>query len=177
MTVIALSVVDRDTAARTAATPLLHKDLKGSTNRPQRGESRMALGEGVVLGAALATHELALFAAVGMAIGGLDDLAIDLIWLARTLWRRLAVYTRHPRADARLLGAGASGTVAVFVPAWREAAVIGPMLQLALERWRDADVRIYVGCYPNDPATWDAARAVAARDQRVRLVLNPRGIM
>lgn len=132
----------------------------------------MGAAEGAVWAIAQATHELALFAAVGIALGGIDDLAIDLIWLARTLWRRLAVYTRHKRADAERLSG--RGTVAVFVPAWREAAVIGPMLETALARWADADCRIYVGCYPNDPETWAAVQRVAAANPKVRPALNPR---
>ncbi|GAO40006.1 putative bacteriophage N4 adsorption protein B [Sphingomonas changbaiensis NBRC 104936] len=132
----------------------------------------MGAAEGAVWAIAQATHELALFAAVGIALGGVDDLAIDLIWLARTLWRRLAVYTRHKRADAERLSG--RGTVAVFVPAWKEGAVIGPMLETALARWADADCRIYVGCYPNDSETWAAVQHVAAGDAKVRPVLNSR---
>jgi adsorption protein B len=134
----------------------------------------MGVAEIALWAVARATHELALFAAVGIALGGIDDLAIDLIWLARTVWRRIAIYTRYGRADAGQLGRQANGCVAVFVPAWREAAVIGPMLETALERWRGADCRIYVGCYPNDPDTWAAVQAVAALEPRVRPVLNAR---
>ena len=90
----------------------------------------MGAAESAIWAIAQATHELALFAAVGIAI-------VDLIWLARMLWRRAVIYTRHKRADAAQLSG--RGAVAVFVPAWREAAVIGPMLETALERWRDAD--------------------------------------
>ncbi|HEX7784294.1 MAG TPA: hypothetical protein VF509_15955 [Sphingobium sp.] len=36
----------------------------------------------------VAQHEIMLFAAVGVAIGGMDDLAIDLIFFARQTWRR-----------------------------------------------------------------------------------------
>lgn len=132
----------------------------------------MGAAEWTTWAIAQATHELALFAAVGIAIGGIDDLLVDLIWLARTAWRRMAVYTRYQRADAGQLSG--EGRVAVFVPAWREAAVIGPMLETALARWRGADCRLYVGCYPNDPDTLAAVEAVAARNARVRLVPNPR---
>jgi adsorption protein B len=121
-----------------------------------------------------ATHELALFAAVGLAFGGLDDLLIDLIWIARTLWRRVTVYRRFARSDAESLTAGASGTVAVFVPAWREDRVIGAMTATALRRWANADVRLYIGCYPNDPNTIAAVQQVAGTDQRLRFVINPR---
>ena len=101
--------------------------------------------------AAHAVHELALFAAAGIALGGLDDLLVDLIWIARTIWRRLFVYSRHARASAD--GLSGHGRVAVFVPAWHEADVIGAMLATARARWGDAAYRIYVGCYPNDPDT------------------------
>jgi adsorption protein B len=121
-----------------------------------------------------ATHELALFAAIGILIGGIDDLVIDLIWLARAGWRRFAVYTRFPPADAASLTASRPGRIAVFVPAWQESAVIAPMLSTAVRRWDGADFRLYVGCYANDPATTAAVAPLAAADRRIRLVVNPR---
>ncbi|HEV2569955.1 glycosyl transferase family protein [Sphingomonas sp.] len=130
--------------------------------------------DGAVWALAQATHELALFAAVGLAIGGLDDLLVDLIWVARTAWRRVTIYRRFAPATAEGLAARASGPVAVFVPAWREALVIGQMATAALQRWADEDVRLYVGCYPNDPETISAIETVAANDPRLRLVVNPR---
>ena len=134
----------------------------------------MGAAEAVIWAAAHAAHELALFAAMGIAAGGLDDLAVDLIWVGRTLWRRLFVYSRHRRADAATVAQQAGGPVAVFVPAWREAAVIGPMLATAHARWGDADYRIYVGCYSNDPETLAAVQALAAQSPRIRRVVNPR---
>jgi adsorption protein B len=117
-----------------------------------------------------ATYELALFAAVGIILGGVDDLMVDLIWIVRGAWLRL----RHGRKHAPVLDPVAVSPVpiAVFVPAWQEAEVIGPMLANALARWRDEAVRIYVGVYPNDRAT---RRALAGFDDpRVRVVINPR---
>lgn len=63
-------------------------------------------------------RELALFAAVGFLIGGIDDLAIDLIWMARSAWRRVFVYSRFPRATvASLPPPERPGRIAIFVPA------------------------------------------------------------
>ena len=45
-------------------------------------------------------HEIMLFAAVGIAIGGIDDLAIDLLFFTRQTWRRWTVYTRFPVMNA-----------------------------------------------------------------------------
>lgn len=106
-----------------------------------------------------------------MLAGGFDDLAIDLLWLVRSHHRRRTIYAHVPRTTmATLPLAQAPGRIAIFIPAWREAAVIGPMLHAALGRLRHGDYRIYVGTYPNDPATIAAVRAVG--DGRVRLVLG-----
>lgn len=119
------------------------------------------------------THELTLVAALALLAGGLDDLAVDAVWIGRSMWRRLAIYSRHPRASAASLAPPeAPGRMAIFIPAWQEAEVIGDTLDRALRAIRHADYRIYVGTYPNDPATIAAVRAVA--DPRVRLVCGTR---
>ena len=118
---------------------------------------------------AASAREIALFAGVGLLIGGIDDAVIDLLWLARIGWRRLTVYRRHPRATAMTLALPHNpGRLALFVAAWQESAVIGPMLENALATLDHGDYRIYVGTYPNDPGTIAAVRAI--RDPRVRLV-------
>lgn len=120
-----------------------------------------------------AARELGLFAAVGLAIGGLDDLAVDLLWIARSLWRRATIYSRFPRTTmANLPPPEAPGRIAIFVPAWHESAVIGPMLRAALDAIRHADYRIYIGTYPNDPATSEAIAALG--DRRLRIVEGTR---
>jgi adsorption protein B len=107
-------------------------------------------------------REAALFAATGFLILGLSDLAVDLVWLglrARTLGRPLPAVEAMPSPER-------PGRLAVFVPAWDEAAVIGDMLRGAVAAWQGGDWRIYVGTYPNDPATTAAAAAAALADPR-----------
>ena len=133
----------------------------------------MAGIEGAAWLLAAATRELTLFAAVGLLIGGIDDLAVDAIWLGRTAWRRLTVYRRHPRTNAETLPPpDRPGRIALFVPAWQESAVIGDMVRAALGSIAHGDYRIYVGTYPNDPATIAVVEAVG--DPRVRLVRGDR---
>jgi adsorption protein B len=110
-----------------------------------------------------ALQETALFAASGFLILGLSDLAVDLIWLRLRL-------LPGPRRSAPSPAARAS-TIAVFIPAWDESSVIGPMLRCASRAFGDADVRVYVGCYPNDPDTIAAVAGV--NDPRVRAVIGP----
>lgn len=113
-------------------------------------------------------REAMLFAAIGLLIGGADELLVDVLYA----WTRLRRGAR-PMPSA-LPPPTAPGCIVTFVPAWDELAVIGPMLRTALSRWGAADHLIYVGAYPNDPATIDAVAAVARDDGRVRLVVGPR---
>lgn len=117
---------------------------------------------------ALVQVELLLFAAVLFAIGLIDELAVDLAYLWCRLTRR--AQTRRVPEDA-LPDNMLSGMAAVFIPAWREDAVIGSTIAHALAAWPQDELRIYVGCYRNDPATIASVVAVARGDDRVRLVV------
>lgn len=122
----------------------------------------------------VALREAALFAAFGILIGGIDDLAMDLLWLVRAAVRRWTVYRRHAPASAATLPPPARpGRIAIFIGAWDEGAVIGAMLRHALDYVDHADYRLFVGVYPNDPATQAAVEAVRRHHPhgaRVRIV-------
>lgn len=124
---------------------------------------------GVVLDAlAFLAREVGLFAATGFLVLGAGDLLIDVIWIVlklRALFAGRRARILRVDADAKI------DNLAIFVPTWREESVIGPMLRHALDRWGAGGYRIYVGCYPDDPATIAAVRAVD--DPRVRLVVGP----
>jgi adsorption protein B len=119
-----------------------------------------------------AAHELLLFAAVGLLIGGIDDAAIDLIWIGHGVRRAIRFRDRHDAA--RLTAPRHPGRIAVLIGAWDESAVIGSMLRHALATFDHGDYRIYVGTYPNDAATIAAVDEVARVDGRVRLVVGTR---
>ena len=126
---------------------------------------------GVLAGA---RNELLLFASVGLVVGGLDDFVIDCLYGARRLWRAATIYRRYPRMTADRLPPSRPGTMAVFIPAWDEGAVIGPMLRHSFARWPDDDLHIFVGVYPNDPASIFAVSAIAAlHPGRLTMVVNP----
>lgn len=110
---------------------------------------------------AIVARELTAAAAVGIALIGIDDLFVDGAYFLRRLWRSLTVYRRHDRMTAdRLDLPERPGVMAIFVPAWDEAAVIGQMLRGALARLDHPDYRIFVGVYPNDPATAEVVAAI-----------------
>ncbi len=110
-------------------------------------------------------REAMLFAAIGFLIGGIDDLLIDFAYGIARIRARLRRELPRGLAAAPL-------PMALFIPAWDEAAVIGAMLRATLARYGAGEYRIYVGTYPNDPATIAAVAEVAASDPRVRLVIG-----
>ena len=110
--------------------------------------------------------ELALFAGAGFLLFAINDLAVDLIYFVRRLWRGLTVYSRHQRAYASYYVFNKDpGFIAILVPAWDEASVIAAMLKATLKRLDYDNYRIFVGHYRNDPAT--AAAIASVRDARV----------
>lgn len=70
----------------------------------------------------LAHHELMLFATVGLALGSIDDFLIDIVYGLRRAWRSTVIHTRFPRMTmADLPPSTHPGTLAIFIPAWKEA--------------------------------------------------------
>ena len=129
----------------------------------------MDLGEALLAAAEFAMRETALFAAAGFLLLGLSDLIVDLVWIGCSL-RRLAT-RRKTLLVEDLPPLEKPGPLAVFTPAWDEAAVIRTMLRHTLGTFEHENYRIYVGCYPNDPATIGEVQRVA--DPRVRLLVGP----
>lgn len=122
----------------------------------------------------LVQREVLLFSAVFLLIGAVDDLMIDLIWGGRWVYRRLAYYrVNPPMLSHELPPSTQPGLIAVFIPAWGEAAVIGAMLSHCMRAWRHSacQYRIYVGCYPNDHASIAKVLEAAGKSPHIRLVL------
>jgi bacteriophage N4 adsorption protein B len=104
--------------------------------------------------------------AIWILVSGLDDLFIDLVF----------VLTRHKRfpwpTDAELAHT-TERRIAVFIPLWREDAVIGRMLERNLAAIRYSNYDVFVGVYPNDHATVRAVAQEARRHPRVHLCPCP----
>ncbi|MEP2101781.1 MAG: glycosyl transferase family protein [Parasphingorhabdus sp.] len=120
----------------------------------------------------LVQKELLLFASLCFILGAIDDVIFDVIWLVHSIKRKLFVYRRHDRATVDELPQSENqNPLAVFVPAWQEAPVIGAMLRRCLDQWRDGNYRIYVGCYPNDGETIAAVACAAKDTDNIRVVI------
>lgn len=106
-----------------------------------------------------------MFGAIGFLIGGIDDLLVDAAYLLTWVRTKLTRRSEPPLIDC-------GPPMAVFIPAWDESGVIGAMLRATLQRYAYRHYRLYVGTYPNDPATTAIVAGMAAADARVRLVVN-----
>lgn len=117
----------------------------------------------------LLLREVLLFAALGLALSGLDDVFVDTVFVAR----RIACLGPRWSDDVANFGRAAEpGWMAILIPAWDEADVIGRMLA-GLTRTLDyPNYQLFVGVYPNDPATRAAVDAVA--DTRIEIVTTTR---
>ena len=117
----------------------------------------------------LVQHELLLFAGVFFLIGAVDELCVDFSWL----WLKVTGRANTERIDVDFAERHQlEGPAAVFIPAWQEAAVIGTTIKHMLSVWRYDRLRLYVGCYRNDPQTTAAVIAAANGDRRLRLVIH-----
>ena len=104
--------------------------------------------------------------AIWIAISGLDDLFITLIWF---FTRRMRFAWPGAGAEQR----AAERPIAVFVPLWHEHAVIGRMLRHNLGSILYRNYHVFVGVYPNDELTLGAVEAEARRDPRIHVALCP----
>jgi len=86
-------------------------------------------------------------------VSGTDDLFIDICYLLRVLYKRLFVVPRYPALREQELRARPEQPIAVMIPAWQESSVIRQMLLNTRSRLDYTNYVIFVGTYPNDPAT------------------------
>ena len=73
--------------------------------------------QGTIWAIDIVARETMLFAAAGILIGGIDDIAIDLIYFALVAWRRVARRNFRPPTLADFPVEACSGRIAVFVAA------------------------------------------------------------
>ena len=113
--------------------------------------------------------------AVWVLASGLDDLFLDFaylyLWCQSRLRSRRGASPRTPKGVATRLAAEPS--IAILVPCWQEAGVIEEMLDTNLTAIEYHNYEVWVGVYPNDPATLERVQRAQARFPRVRHVVCP----
>lgn len=113
-----------------------------------------------------------LIIALLIALSSIDDVVIDILYVTRGVWRRWTIYNRFTRASASDLAASSPQWMAILLPAWDESAVLADMLRSTLARVDYPAFRLFVGVYPNDPATIQAAFSIAQEDTRINVIIT-----
>lgn len=96
-------------------------------------------------------------------LGGIEDALLDVLWL----WRGKRRPWPGPAGERR------EKRIAILVPLWKEADVIGAMLEHNLASIRYGNYEILAGVYANDEETREAVERVAARRPQVRAAVVP----
>jgi adsorption protein B len=100
-------------------------------------------------------------------LSGLDDLALDSVYLWAWLLRRLPAI---PVVSER---GSIEKSIAVFVPLWHEHAVIAGMVEHNASAINYGNYHFFIGAYPNDDPTLDAVRDLESRFPHVHLAVCP----
>jgi adsorption protein B len=103
-------------------------------------------------------------AALAILVSGLDDLVLNVICL--WAWVR-------GTASAKPATPAAQKHIAIFVPLWREHAVIAGMVEHNVSAIDYSNYRFFIGAYPNDEPTLEAVRELATRFPHVHLAICP----
>ncbi len=112
------------------------------------------------------------FCSIVIFFSGLDDAFIDLYYWTRRIYRGLFVRNRHPQMNADELYKKPQQYIAIMVPAWQEAAVIRLMAEHAAKTFDYDHYHIFIGTYPNDPATQEEVDKVTLQYPNLHKVVT-----
>ena len=106
-------------------------------------------------------------------LSGTQDLVYDIgaYWLR--FWRYFT-YRNNPRLSLERLRAREQQRIAVMVPAWNEGEVVASMVDNIIKRVEYDNYKIFVGTYPNDPATQSCVDRLAKEYPQIIKVVTAR---
>jgi bacteriophage N4 adsorption protein B len=114
---------------------------------------------------------LVVLSAALFAFFGIDDLLFDLGYWLYKIHRAIAKRNYKGLTLEQLRGKEQQ-RIAVYVPCWHEDEIVDKMVELACRSIQYSHYELFIGVYPNDPATVEKAQAAARRFPRVRVVVN-----
>lgn len=107
-------------------------------------------------------------------LSGLDDAFIDLVYWARSLYRRLFLLPKvHKPLQVQQMRQKEQMPIALMVPAWDESNVIATMLRTTIDFYDYDNYFIFVGAYRNDIQTINEVKRMADQYPQVQLVVVP----
>jgi adsorption protein B len=105
------------------------------------------------------------------AFSGITDSVFDLYYIYRAV-RRFFLSRNWPKLTLERLEAREQQKIAIIIAAWHEEDVIAQTLTNACETIRYRNYDIFVGTYPNDPATQSEVDRIAQKYPRVHKVVT-----
>ena len=113
------------------------------------------------------------FVAIVYFLSGTQDFVYDIgaYWLR--FWRQYT-YRKEPRLTLERLRAREQQRIAVMVPAWNEGEVVASMVDNIIKRVEYVNYSIFVGTYPNDPATQACVDRLALEYPQILKVVTAR---
>lgn len=112
-----------------------------------------------------------------MIVSGLDDLWLDLCYLAGRIAKPRAATENHPSSTPVPPPGDPAGLnealIALWIPAWREDEVIASMVAHNIASIRYRRYHIFAGTYPNDDATLDVLRELEKKYPNLHVSLTP----
>ncbi|MCD6039941.1 MAG: glycosyltransferase [Gammaproteobacteria bacterium] len=115
---------------------------------------------------------LLVFTAICFFVSGVDDLFFDAYYWGLEIWRTYK-FRNKKKLTYGTLAMLPEKRIAVMVPCWHEAGVIEFMLQHNVYGLDYSLYDLFVGVYPNDPATIEAVSNVAKTIPHVQCVIGP----
>jgi adsorption protein B len=105
---------------------------------------------------------------IAISISAIDDLIVDCLWFLTARKRADALHVPLPQEGTR-----PRPRIAVFVANWREADVLGRMVDGNLANITYRPVTFVLGVYPNDAETLSVAKVLVGKyPEIVKLVIN-----
>src|SRR5689334_21131051 len=106
-------------------------------------------------------------------VRSLDDFFIDVVYWGSRLSRLWFIRPWHRQPTEHDLLSVPEKPIAIMIPGWEEAAMIGRMLENTVRSLNYSNYRIFVCAYQNDPATQEEVAKVQQRSDKVELVVCP----
>ncbi|KAF1077042.1 glycosyl transferase family protein [Halodesulfovibrio sp. MK-HDV] len=106
-------------------------------------------------------------------ISGIDEFFIDLCYFFRETYRKLFITRHNKRLTEEQLLAKPEQAIAIMIPCWDESAIIRQMLENTIKTINYSNYVIFIGTYPNDPATQREVNLIREKYGNVERIVTP----
>lgn len=120
----------------------------------------------------LTTQSLFLVSSYVFALSGTDDMFVDMIYYLFIAWRRGPLVGITEEQFYEQTGHIPPRPLVIMLPAWDESAILYPAVKAMMQRLDYPCYWIFIGVYPNDKETQEAANRLAAEHSNLRVVIT-----